>query len=64
MEVEGVIADAPSLVAFLLRVGNLVSLTVHAGLHDVISADSTVINMDVPCPKRHSIPFLYLESLC
>ena len=46
MEVEGVVADTPSLIA-LFSIGYLVSLTVDAGLHDMVPADGTVVNVDV-----------------
>lgn len=63
MEMERVVADAPRLVALLLRVGNLVRLTVDAWLHDVVPADGTVVDMDVPGPERHGIPLSDLEPL-
>ncbi len=61
MEVEGVIADTPSLIALLLRVGYLVGLAVHTGLHDVVSADGAVVDVDVPSPKSNGIPFFHFE---
>ena len=62
MEVEGVIAHSPSLITFLFRVGDLVGLTVDTGLHDMVSADGTVIDVDIPGPECHSIPFFDFES--
>ena len=62
MEVEGVVADTPSLIA-LLSIGYLVSLTVDAGLHDMVPADGTVVNVDVPGPECHSVPFFDFEPL-
>ena len=47
VEVEGVVASAPSSSAFVLCICDLVGLTVDAGLHDVVLANSTVINCDV-----------------
>ena len=50
MEVEGVVADTPSRSALVLHIGDLVGLTVDAGLHDVILADGTVVDVHVPSP--------------
>ena len=47
MEVESVVASAPSGSAFLLSVRDLVSLAVDAGFHDVVLADGAVVNGDV-----------------
>jgi len=47
MEVESVIAYSPSCRALFLRICNLVSLAINACLHNVVLADSAVINMDV-----------------
>ena len=47
VEVESVVASAPSSSAFLLSVRYLVSLAVDAGFHDVILADGAVVNGDV-----------------
>ena len=57
------ITDTPCLVAFLFGVGDLIGLAIYTGFHDVIPTDSTVINMDIPGPQRHCIPFLDFESL-
>ena len=62
MEVEGVIAHTPGLVTFFLAVGDLVSLTVYTGLHDMVTADSAVIDMDVPGPESDGVPFFNFES--
>ena len=63
MEVESVVADAPSLIALLLGVGDLVSLAIHTGLHDMVPADGAVVDVDVPGPKRHGIPLSHFKSL-
>ena len=47
VEVESVVASAPSGSAFLLSVRDLVSLAVDAGFHDVVLADGAVVNGDV-----------------
>ena len=62
MEVESVIADAPGCCALVLYVGDLVGLAINARLHDVVLADGTVVNVDVPGPQRDRVPFLYLKS--
>ena len=62
VEVESVVADTPRLVAFFLRVGHLVRLAVHAWLHNMVTADGTVVDMDVPAPESHGIPFLDFKS--
>ena len=59
---EGVIADAPSLIALLLGIGDLIGLAVYAGLHDMIPANGTVVNVDVPGPKCDGGPFFHFES--
>ena len=63
MEVEGVIADAPGLVALLGRVGHLVGLAVDARLHDVVPADGAVVDVDVPGPESHCVPLFHFEAL-
>lgn len=41
----------------------MVGLTLDAEIHDVVSADSTVVDDDVPRPQGNGIPLLDLESL-
>ena len=62
VEVEGVIADTPSLVALFFRVGDLIGLAVYAGLHDMIPADGTIVDVDIPGPKGDGRPFFHFES--
>ena len=47
VEVKCVVASAPGSCALVGCVRDLVSLTIDAGLHDVIFADSAVVNRDV-----------------
>jgi len=61
MEVESVIADTPSDGALLGSGGRLVGLTLDAQIHDVISADGTVVHHDVPGPQSHGVPLFHLE---
>ena len=56
------VADAPSLITLLLRIGDLVCLAVNAGLHNMVSADSTVVDMNVPGPEGDGRPFFHFES--
>lgn len=63
MEVECMVADAPGHGAFFTGSGCLVCLTFDTQIHDVITADSTVVDHDVPCPKSYCVPLLNLELL-
>ena len=45
---ESVIADSPSYGAIII--GRLGTLAFDAWVHDVVTANSTVINVDVPGP--------------
>ena len=62
VEVEGMVAGAPCLGALFGSVRYLLSLAFHAGLHDVVSADGAVVNVDVPCPECYSIPLFHFEA--
>lgn len=63
MKVEGMIADTPRDRTFFAGGRCLVGLTFDAEIHDVVSANSTVINDDIPSPKRNRIPLLDLKTL-
>jgi len=63
VKVKGMITDTPSNSAFLTGCRCLVGLTLNAVIHNVISADSTVVNNYIPCPQGDSIPLFYFESL-
>jgi len=58
VEVERVITDSPGYSAFLARCRSLVCLTFDTQIHDVISADSTVVNDDIPSPQSDRVPLL------
>jgi len=62
VKVESVITDSPSDCAFLTRGRSLVGLAFDAQVHDVVSADSTVIDDDIPCPESNSIPLLDFKT--
>jgi len=63
VEVEGVIANSPCDGAFFVGSSALVGLTFDTEIHDMVSADSTVVDDNVPGPQSDSIPLLHLESL-
>jgi len=63
VEVESVVADTPSDCAFLRGRLYLISLTVNAKVHNVVPADGTVLDDDIPCPQRNRVPLLDLKPL-
>lgn len=63
VEVEGVIADAPSHSALFAGGRCLVGLAFDAEVHDVISTDGAVVDDNVPRPQRYGVPLLDLETL-
>lgn len=56
------IAHSPSDCAFFTGSRGLVGLAFYTKVHDVISADSTIVNHYVPSPQSNSIPFFDFES--
>ena len=63
VEVERMITHTPSHRAFLTGGGRLVRLALDAQIHDVISANRTVVHHDVPGPQGYRVPLLDLEPL-
>lgn len=63
VEVESVIADSPGYCAFLTRGRGLVGLTFDTKVHNVVSANGTVINDDIPSPESNGTPLLDFEPL-
>jgi len=63
VEMEGVIANPPSDGTLFIGGSALICLTFNAEVHDVISADSAIVNDDVPRPKSNSVPLLHLKPL-
>lgn len=57
------VADSPSYGALLASSRSLVGLTLNTEVHDVISANGTVVDYNVPRPKRDGIPLLDFEAL-
>ena len=60
MEMESMVADSPCHGAFLIAC--LIRLTFNTWVHDVIPANGTVVNVDVPGPESNGIPFLNFEN--
>lgn len=63
MEVKGVIADTPSLSALLWGISDLTGLAFDARIHDMVTADGTIVNVDVPTPKGNSVPLFDFKAL-
>lgn len=63
MKVECVITDSPSNGAFVVCAGPWVSLAFYTKVHDVVSADCTVVDFDVPGPHSYRGPFFNLKTL-
>ena len=62
MEMESVVAGTPSLCALFRSVSNLLRLALDARLHDVVSADGAVVDVDVPGPESDGVPFFDFET--
>lgn len=60
-EVLTYVADSPSHRALLRRSRSLVGLAVNAKVHDVVAADSAVVDNDVPCPQGNGVPLQNLS---
>jgi len=61
MEMERVIANTPRNRAIVAASVGLRCLALDTQVHDVVAADGTVVNHDIPRPQRHRIPLLDLE---
>ena len=62
MEMKSMVAGPPSHSALLACCACLIGLTFYAKVHDMVSADCTIIHHNVPSPKCYRIPLLYLKS--
>lgn len=62
MEVEGVVADTPGYRALLASCRSLVGLAFNAQVHDVVAANGTVVDDDIPGPESNGIPLFDLEA--
>jgi hypothetical protein len=56
------IADSPRHGALFAGGGRLVGLTLDAQVHDVVPADGTVIDYNVPGPEGDGVPLLDFEA--
>lgn len=63
MEVESMITSTPSHSAFFGGGGLLISLAFDAQVHDVITANGTRVDLNIPRPQSYRVPFLDLEFL-
>ena len=63
MEVKGVITRTPCNVALICAALFLISLTLNADVHEVISANGAVILLTFPFPHCHCVPFLDRELI-
>ncbi len=50
------IADSPGYCALLISGSTLVGLAFDAKIHDMVSADGTVVDDNIPGPKGDSVP--------
>lgn len=55
------IANAPRDSTFFARGGGLVSLALDTEVHDVVTADSAVVNNYVPGPESYSVPLCHVS---
>ena len=63
VEVKSMITNSPRHSAFFASCAGLVGLALDAEIHDVVPADGTVIDNDVPSPECDGVPLLDLEAL-
>lgn len=61
--VEGMVADTPGNGTLFIDSRSLVCLTLNAEIHDMVTADSAVVDDDVPRPQSDCVPLLHLKSL-
>jgi len=59
---ECVIANSPCGITLFASRRHLICLTVDAKIHDVVPADSAVVNDYVPCPQSYCIPLLHFKT--
>lgn len=56
VEVKSMVTDSPGNGALFRSSRRLVSLTFYAEIHNVVPADGTVINHNIPGPEGYCIP--------
>ena len=62
MEVKSMVTHSPSHCALLRGDWSLISLAFNAKIHDVVAADSAIVDHDVPSPKSDGIPLFDFKS--
>jgi hypothetical protein len=63
VEMECVVANSPCNCTLLVCGRALICLTLDAQIHDMVTANSTVVDNNIPCPQSNRVPLLDLESL-
>ena len=63
VEVKSMVTDAPRHGALFRSSGRLVGLTFYAKIHNVVPADGTVINHNIPGPEGYCIPLFHFKAL-
>ena len=63
MKVKCMVAHSPSNGAFFARGGGLIGLAFDAQIHDVIPANSAIVDDNVPSPQSDGVPLFHFESL-
>lgn len=62
MKVEGMVASSPGDGALFGARARLIGLALNAQVHNVISANSAVIHLNIPGPKRYGVPLGHSET--
>lgn len=63
VEVEGMVAYAPSNSTLVASCTTLISLAFNTMLHDVVPANSASIHNHIPSPEGDGVPLLGFETL-
>ena len=61
VEVESMVTHSPGNIALFTSCRLLVSLAVYTGVRNVCSANSTVLDFNVPSPHSYCVPLLNFE---
>ena len=62
VKVKCMVANPPSYSAFLACSASLVSLALDAEIHDVVPANRTIIDNNIPSPEGDGAPLFDLET--
>lgn len=63
VEVKSMVTDSPRNGALFRSSRRLVGLTLYAKIHNVVPADGTVINHNIPGPEGYCIPLFHFKAL-